>query len=225
MIELSLRDASRLWKHVEVHSPEECWPWTGGVKYARTVGRGRGKPQLIIRSHGKSINISPQRYIYEVANKDGIPEGMEIFFICRSSICCNPAHMQLMSHKEICSAYYQEGDDITKSIVFRIPRNRHAEIYDSLLTKQLTVKEIAVKYEVTESTIRAIRKEEGRRRGNDRRWVMKLSHDEAQEIADCKYIKGMSNMDIAKQYNVSDTTVSRIVNGIYYNRRKGTSSE
>jgi hypothetical protein len=65
-----------------------CWTW-----HAATVPQGYGKMGMA----GKveyAHRISYRHFIGD------IPEGMEIDHLCRNRACCNPAHLEAVTHAE-----------------------------------------------------------------------------------------------------------------------------
>jgi hypothetical protein len=70
-----------------VVNENECWVWQGATK------DGYG----YIRSHRKLRRT--HRVMYE-ALQEIIPEGMELDHLCRNHSCCNPMHLEVVSHKE-----------------------------------------------------------------------------------------------------------------------------
>jgi hypothetical protein len=80
--------ASRLWHRIDVRGEDDCWLWTG----ARTsAGYGHLK-----RPHERRT-ILAHRAAYEVAH-GLIPEHLEIDHTCDAPLCCNPAHLEAVSH-------------------------------------------------------------------------------------------------------------------------------
>lgn len=65
-----------------------CWEWQG----YRTVG-GYGR----ICRRGKNHSI--HRYVYQQV-VGPIPDGLELDHLCRERACCNPEHLEPVTHKE-----------------------------------------------------------------------------------------------------------------------------
>jgi hypothetical protein len=83
--------ADRLWAKVEKADVDACWEWTG----SRTP-HGYGQ----IRESGVgSALVHAHRVAYEAA-VGPIPEGLEIDHLCRNRACCNPAHLEPVTHQE-----------------------------------------------------------------------------------------------------------------------------
>ena len=65
-----------------------CWLWLG----TRT-NMGYGS----ITYH--SIEILAHRLVYEL-EKGSIPAGLELDHLCRNTLCCNPDHLEPVTHRE-----------------------------------------------------------------------------------------------------------------------------
>ncbi len=94
--ELTMTIAERLWSNVDKDGPipetrpelGPCWMWT---KSLATKGYGQ------LRVHGK------KRYTHRVAYEllvGVVPEGLELDHLCRNPACCNPAHLEPVTHAE-----------------------------------------------------------------------------------------------------------------------------
>lgn len=79
----------RFWEKVDVSGgPEACWNWTASIKpngYGQ-FGIG-GKP------------VYAHRFSYELVN-GSIPDGLEIDHLCANRACVNPAHLEVVTHRE-----------------------------------------------------------------------------------------------------------------------------
>lgn len=79
----------RLWSKVDRSGgPEACWPWLGsrddrGYGYVRHEGR----PQPAYRV-AYELTIGP------------VPAGLELDHLCRNTSCCNPGHLEAVTHAE-----------------------------------------------------------------------------------------------------------------------------
>lgn len=71
------------------YAPEtDCWVW----EYTRDR-KGYGKVARSGRTH------FVHRYVYEQV-KGPIPDGLELDHLCRNRICCNPDHLEPVTHAE-----------------------------------------------------------------------------------------------------------------------------
>lgn len=78
----------RLWARVDKSDPSGCWLWTGSHSLS---GYGR-------IPFGRST-LATHRVAYE-ALVGVIPEGLELDHLCRNRGCCNPAHLEPVTHQE-----------------------------------------------------------------------------------------------------------------------------
>ena len=91
--------AERFWLKVDKdapipeHRPElgPCWNWTGCIG-----GEGYGH---ITATTGKTITA--HRFAYQ-SLRGQITHGMEPDHLCRNRKCVNPAHMEIVTHRENC---------------------------------------------------------------------------------------------------------------------------
>lgn len=79
----------RFWSKVKKSlDPNGCWEWTGATSAG---GYGQmGLERKIVYTH---------RFSYEF-HKGPIPEGMSLDHLCRNTKCCNPDHLEPVTHKE-----------------------------------------------------------------------------------------------------------------------------
>lgn len=79
----------RFWAKVERQGPEDCWLWTGGQ-----TKRGYGIFYPVRDQHEGSHRVA-----YRISIGP-IPEGLEIDHLCRTKLCCNPTHLEPVTHIE-----------------------------------------------------------------------------------------------------------------------------
>jgi HNH endonuclease len=80
--------AVRLWAAVDKLTPDDCWPWKGA---RNSSGYG------FLHFQGKSQGA--HRAAYELTYGK-IAEGIEVDHLCRNRLCCNPAHLEPITHEE-----------------------------------------------------------------------------------------------------------------------------
>lgn len=79
----------RFWSKVDQSAgPDGCWPWTRA-----TSAKGYGK-YMPTTSH-----VGAHRVAYEYL-VGPIPDGLELDHLCRNVLCCNPAHLEPVTHQE-----------------------------------------------------------------------------------------------------------------------------
>ena len=89
----------RFWSKVLINRPDECWPWSAGV---RRKNEGYGAFWLNGRHHPAS------RVAYALAFGE-VPKSLHVCHTCDNPMCCNPAHLFAATHKE------NNNDKIRKS--------------------------------------------------------------------------------------------------------------
>ena len=81
--------ADRLWPRINQGKADECWPWTGAVN-----ANGYG----VIRADD-GLNQLAYRAAW-VATYGPVPEGLELDHLCANRACCNPSHLEPVTHAE-----------------------------------------------------------------------------------------------------------------------------
>jgi hypothetical protein len=112
-----------------VHEDENgCWVYTGW-----TGGDGYGMISLGRRGQGR---VYTHRFVYEL-NVGQIPEGLTIDHLCRVRRCCNPAHLEPVTHAENNrrghgwsgrnhrKAHCKNGHPLSGDNLYRDKRGRH----------------------------------------------------------------------------------------------------
>jgi hypothetical protein len=97
----------RLWRNVDVRSPDECWPWKAGVG-----GHGYG---LIGLGGAKGGKEAAHRVAWKLRNGPIPREGMGyhggvIRHKCNNRRCCNPDHLELGTQGQNVSDMWKPGD-------------------------------------------------------------------------------------------------------------------
>lgn len=76
------------WDRVDLSAgPDGCWPWARG-----TGSHGYGQV-----TDGRSTRLA-HRVAWVLSTGDQIPIGMTVDHICRVRVCCNPAHLRLLTN-------------------------------------------------------------------------------------------------------------------------------
>lgn len=91
---LTDKERKRIERHLEVNVANGCWLWTGSLDsggYAQGYFRGRKE---------KVHRIMYAAYVGPIPRGENVTPEAEIDHLCRNRNCCNPAHMQLVTHRE-----------------------------------------------------------------------------------------------------------------------------
>lgn len=97
MGQVSLLDApalARFQDKVRVDEETGCWEWRGARKTARQYG---SQPYGNFKANGRVR--SAHRFIYETL-VGPVPSGLELDHQCRNRLCCNPDHLEPVTHGE-----------------------------------------------------------------------------------------------------------------------------
>lgn len=84
--------AERFWTKVDRRGDDECWLWT-----ASTNQKGYG--QFEIGTTQASKKIGAHKWAYETLIGP-VPIGLELDHTCRVRRCCNPRHLEAVTHLE-----------------------------------------------------------------------------------------------------------------------------
>jgi len=91
--DLSQDVVDRFWPKVNKNEESDCWEWTGGT----TKGYGRFRGGLDRDKDGRRKMMVAHRFAYELLVRP-IPAGLDLDHHCRNTICCNPAHLEPVTH-------------------------------------------------------------------------------------------------------------------------------
>jgi hypothetical protein len=68
-----------------------CWEWTGPTSGATGRGAGYGRMSL----DGQTVAVHLVMYTHE---NGFIPGKKQVDHVCRNRLCCNPSHLELVTH-------------------------------------------------------------------------------------------------------------------------------
>jgi len=113
----------RFWEKVNKDSENGCWIWAAG-KYHSGYG-------IFYVKNGNWKNVRAHRFAYELLVAP-IPANKELDHLCRNHACVNPAHLEVVSHKENC----QRGENGLKFAELQRQKTHcpHGHPYDLLNT-------------------------------------------------------------------------------------------
>jgi hypothetical protein len=80
-----------------------CWDWLGSKSKD-----GYGQFILSARRGQQRVRVSPYRFIWEYFNGP-MADGLEPDHLCNRRSCCNPAHIEPVTHSENQKRSYQRG--------------------------------------------------------------------------------------------------------------------
>lgn len=92
--------AERFWEQVNKAGPGGRWLWTGDKHYRPSHCYGRFWIGQEWRD-GKRIQVRKMahRFAWEAAHGP-VPDGMELDHVCRNTLCVNPDHLRVVTHRE-----------------------------------------------------------------------------------------------------------------------------
>lgn len=103
---LNPQQAARLLGRIAQGAPWECWPWLGSVA-------PNGYGQVVWRVAGLQLRYTPHRLALELFTGRPVPAGYEVDYVCNCRLCCNPAHLEPVTHAEnIRRMYRRRGRSI-----------------------------------------------------------------------------------------------------------------
>ena len=92
---LSVDQLARLLARVQRGAESDCWPWLGAVD------PGNGYGVICWRdADGTRRRDTPHRLMLEWYTVQPVPAGLEVDHLCRCRTCCNPRHLEAVSHTE-----------------------------------------------------------------------------------------------------------------------------
>jgi HNH endonuclease len=87
----------RFWRFVEINA-DGCWQWTGAIR-SGTSGNGGGYANFHAIDHTGARHRYAHRFAYS-AFRAAIPRKMDMDHLCRNRACCNPDHLEVVTHRE-----------------------------------------------------------------------------------------------------------------------------
>lgn len=82
----------KLMGNVQVDAKTGCWNWMGGTSGS---GRGGGYGRICISGHTAATHIVSYTHFYGY-----IPSKKQIDHLCKNRLCCNPTHLEMVTHKQ-----------------------------------------------------------------------------------------------------------------------------
>jgi hypothetical protein len=94
-------EAERFWEKVERRGEDECWPWLAGTHKGYGTFREAGHRSNKRKAHAGQV-------AWRLANGP-LPEGLEVDHLCRNRLCCNPQHLEAVTHSENMKRAWRRG--------------------------------------------------------------------------------------------------------------------
>lgn len=82
----------KIMSRVSVDPETECWVWTGPTSGA---GRGGGYGRMSLDGQTVAVHIVSFTHFYGY-----VPGKKQIDHKCRNRLCCNPTHLEMVTHKQ-----------------------------------------------------------------------------------------------------------------------------
>lgn len=82
----------RIAENVNIDDDTGCWEWRGGTS---GDGRGGGYGRISVHGHTSAVHRVMWCLIHGY-----LPRQKQIDHVCKNRICCNPRHLEMVTHKE-----------------------------------------------------------------------------------------------------------------------------
>lgn len=199
----------RFWQKVDRRGPDECWLWLAFIDprgYGRIFSKDTSAP-------GGTANTYAHRYAYE-SEVGPITAGHVVRHTCGQKACCNPAHLYLATYSELSQSVMRKRAGISYKLTFE----QMADIRAAYLAGEVTTSQLAAQYNVTQETIRKVLRSDYEAAPAPVCIVKlgsyhKVTPTMTQAIRQ-RYTPGITRMqDLANEYGISLSMVSRIISG------------
>lgn len=145
----------RFWKHVDVRSPDECWPWTAKSKISGygviSTGGRRGKKVLAHR-------LSWQIHNGDMPESDSY-HGAVVMHTCDNPECVNPSHLVVGEQADNVDDMIAKGRKVSNPPCGE--RHKNSKLTDEqvrqIKTSKISGEVLAKKYGCNRCTINRIR--------------------------------------------------------------------
>jgi len=82
----------KLMSNVQIDRETGCWNWKGGTS---GNGRGGGYGRMSLSGQTVATHIVSYTHFYGY-----VPGKKQIDHLCKNRLCCNPAHLEMVTHKQ-----------------------------------------------------------------------------------------------------------------------------
>lgn len=91
---------ARFLSHVDNRGPDECWPWTASIT---PNGYGQFFDGRLVPSHRVALEMATGQVVSDLFDVDHVCHNRDLSCgggtTCLHRRCCNPAHLEAVSHK------------------------------------------------------------------------------------------------------------------------------
>lgn len=137
-------DEARFWNSIQkLSEPDGCWVWT------KQMDKDMYGDFLVSKNH-KLIHIKAHVYSWQLYTGRSVPKGILVCHTCDHPYCVNPQHLFLGTTKDNSLDMMQKNRGPSK-----LNPESIKEIRD--LSSNMTLKELSIKYGVSDSTISDIK--------------------------------------------------------------------
>jgi hypothetical protein len=88
---LDPRVPRRVWDKLQPCPMSGCWTWTGC-----TMPAGHGQLTIVVERAKR--RVLAHRFVWGLA-RGPVADGLELDHLCRNAACCNPAHLEAVTHR------------------------------------------------------------------------------------------------------------------------------
>lgn len=82
----------KIFQRLSFSNPTGCWEWTGSTS---GTGRGGGYGRMSLDGQTVAVHLVMFTHFFGY-----IPGKKQVDHLCNNRLCCNPMHLELVTHKE-----------------------------------------------------------------------------------------------------------------------------
>ena len=178
---ITKNDRNKIFKKIDMPDNEvECWQWTGSIN---SQGYGYYKASMI------------HRVIYEML-VGSIAEGMVINHRCENRTCVSPHHLECVTQSD------NVKHSIDRNRGTKVKTDRREELQELLKDPNITIEDIAEKFDVHPGTIQTY---------SSRYGIKEKMREEKRDAIVALLKEGkLSQQEIADQFNITNQRVCTI---------------
>jgi hypothetical protein len=84
----------RLMRRIDMTDPDACWIWPGANN---GIGSGYGTISIDAPANGRRTYTHIAMWVHF---NGPVPDGHELDHLCKVTLCCNPRHLEAVTHAE-----------------------------------------------------------------------------------------------------------------------------